>query len=217
MVLIVLVSCSDENEPVDGTPSVVQPIFPVNNMECTNNELTFIWNPAVSANGSAITYNLYLSEDSNLQTDVEVYQTTNTQYTVSDIPRGRYIYWGVEATNGAESSYSEIFSFFTQSIGINNIAPNIEYLSPQNNETISDQSPPLQWSANDEETEDENLSYRVYFSEEGQSLQLVYEDTDLSSYEVSGLDFGVTYQWSIWVTDEDGSTNVGDVYTFTVQ
>lgn len=74
----------------------------------------------------------------------------------------------------------------------------------------------MQWSASDEETDFENLSFRIYFSEVGQDLELIYEGTGISSYEVNSLNLGTTYQWSIWVTDEDGATNVGDVYAFTV-
>lgn len=214
--IVLLLACNDENDPIDSTPSTVQLIFPINNTECANNELTFTWNPAESPNGSPIIYNLYLSNNPNIDSDYEVYQTNNTQYTVSNIPRGHYVYWNVEATNGTESSYSEIFSFFTQSVGIDNIAPSIEYVSPQSNETVFDQSLFLQWSASDEETDFENLSFRIYFSEVGQDLELIYEGTGISSYEVNSLNLGTTYQWSIWVTDEDGATNVGDVYAFTV-
>lgn len=89
--LVLLLACNDENDPIDSTPSTVQLIFPINNTECANNELTFIWNPAESPNGSPIIYNLYLSNNPNIDSDYEVYQTNNTQYTVSNIPRGHYV------------------------------------------------------------------------------------------------------------------------------
>lgn len=190
-------------------------IFPQNETECANDFLTFQWNESTDPNNDSIEYTLLVSTNPSFSNNVDSYNTNSTDYTLS-LPESTALYWKVEASNGTQTSVSQGWSLYVQGQGTNNTVPNIEYIYPEDDAIISDQSPPLQWQANDNETSSTNLSYKVYFSEVGQDLELVYEDTDISNYEVSGLDFGTTYQWSVWVTDEDGATNVGEVYRFTV-
>lgn len=200
-----------------GAPSPAQLVFPLNETECANEDMTFDWEASTDPLGTNITYELYISTSPSFDSDVDIYETSNTEYTL-DLPQGTALYWKVKATNeDGNSSFSEGRSLYVQGVGNTNTVATLEYTSPLNGEVISDQSPQLQWQASDNETSFDQLNFRVYFSEVGEELELVYEDTGISGYEVSGLDFGTTYQWSIWVTDGDGATNVGDVYTFTVE
>lgn len=202
----------------DGlAPTPPQLIFPLTETECSNDNLTFEWNASTDSSGGSIDYKLHVSTSSTFESNVDLYSTSNTFYDV-DLPQSTALYWRVEAVNNSNnSSFSETRSLYTQGAGATNTIPQIDYIFPENDAIISDQSPLLQWQASDNETSNTNLNYKVYFSEVGQNLILIEENTDISSYEVSGLDFGISYQWSIWVTDEDGATNVGEVQRFSVE
>lgn len=201
----------------DGlTPSPPQLVFPLHETECSNDNITFEWGASTDVSNSSIEYKLYISQSSSFDSNVDIYETTNTFYNVG-LPQSTALYWKVEAINTIDnSSFSETRSLYTQGDGTNNTIPQIEYYYPEGEATLSDQSPLLQWQGSDNETTASDLSYKVYFSEVGQDLVLVEETTNISSYEVTGLNTGTTYQWSIWVTDTDGATNVGEVFTFTV-
>src|SRR5690606_9381030 len=121
----------------------------------------------------------------------------------------------VEATNGTNSSYSEVRSLYTQGEGVSNTAPQIEYLNPEDGAYLSTPIT-LQWQGSDNETSDEDLVFKVYFSEVGESLQLIQEGINLTQIIINDLTSSAEYNWAIYVTDSDGATSVGNVYTFTV-
>ena len=201
----------------DGlAPTPPQLIFPLHETECSNDNLTFEWNASTDPSGNSIEYKLHISLSPSFDSDVDIYTTSNTSYNVG-LPQSTALYWKVEAFNGANSSFSEARSLYTQGDGVSNTIPQLQYLYPEDGATISDQLPLLQWQASDNETSDSNLSYKVYFSEVGQDLVLIEDNAGISSHEVSGLNSGTTYQWSIWVTDEDEATNVGDVWRFSIE
>jgi hypothetical protein len=200
----------------DGlAPTIPQLIFPLDETECSNNDLTFSWNESSSSSGNTITYTLYISTTPDFSNGVDIYNTINTEYNIT-LPQSTAIYWKVEANNGTNSSFSEARSLYTQGNGTTNTMPQLEYVYPENGVTITNQSPQLQWQTSDIETSNNNLTYKVYFSELGQELQLVDEGYAINTYTANGLNFNTIYQWSVWVTDEDGATNVGEIYTFNV-
>jgi hypothetical protein len=208
---------SDGDNTNNSSPTEATLVFPLNETECSNSDLVFEWNASTDDDGDELTYTLIIDTAPELDENPQFYEAIiETSYELDLIPSTAY-YWQIESSDGKSTSLSEIWSLYTQGQGQENTAPQLQYLSPENGATIRDQSPPLQWQSSDLETADENLHYRIYFSEVGQELELIEEDTGITCLEVSGLDFGKSYQWAIYVTDEDGATNVGLVYTFTVQ
>lgn len=201
----------------DGNaPSAPQLVFPLHETECSNDNLTFDWYASNDPSGNDIDYKLYISTSPSFDSNVDIYTTSNTLYNVG-LPQSTALYWKVEAINSNNSSsFSETRSLYTQGAGTTNTIPQIEYTSPENEAIITSDSIHLQWTASDNETNLNNLSFKIYFSEVGQNLELIDEDTDLDIYLINNLNSNTTYQWSIWVTDEDGATNVGEVYTFSV-
>jgi hypothetical protein len=200
----------------DGlAPTIPQLVFPLDETECSNNDLTFYWNESTTQNGTSITYKLYISTTPDFSIGLDIYTTSNTEYNIQ-LTQSTAIYWKVEATNGTNSSFSEARSLYTQGNGTSNTMPQLNYIFPEDGMSTSSQSILLQWQAFDTETNNDNLIYKVYFSELGQELQLVDEGNVINTYTANDLNLNTTYQWSVWVTDEDGATNVGEVYTFTV-
>ena len=202
-----------ENGLIPTAPTL---LFPLNETECANEALTFQWNPSNDLNGSNISYTLFVSNSSDFSGNVETYVTQNTYYTLN-LPASTSLYWKVEASNGSNSNTSDTWSLYTQGEGVANTLPQLEYIYPEDGATISDLSPLLQWTASDNETNENNLDYRVYFAEAGDDFQLIMEDTGITSLQLSTLNFGTTYFWAVWVTDESGATNIGEIRTFTVQ
>lgn len=200
----------------DGNaPTAPTLIFPQNETECANDFLTFQWNTSVDPNNIPIVYTLLVSTSSNFSSNVNSYNTNATNYTLS-LPESTALYWKVKASNGTQTSMSQIRSLYVQGEGTTNTVPELGYLSPANGTSISNQSVNLQWQASDNETSSTNLNYKVYFSEAGQDLVLIFQNLNINNYQVNNLTSGTTYQWSIWVTDQDGATNVGEIRTFRV-
>jgi len=200
----------------DGNaPSEPSLVFPLHETECSNDNLTFDWGNSTVPSGDSVSYKLHISTSVDFSSNIDIYQTTNSEYNVV-LPKSTALYWKVEAISNSKKTFSKTRSLYTQGNGVNNTIPQLEYTFPNDDVTISDLSPELQWQASDAETSNSNLSYKVYFSEVGQDLELKTETTNILSYQINGLEVGKTYQWSIWVTDIDGATNVGEVYNFTV-
>ncbi|WP_298509056.1 fibronectin type III domain-containing protein [uncultured Kordia sp.] len=196
-------------------PSAPTLIFPLHETECSNDNLTFQWNASDNPSGNTIEYNLYISDVPDFNQAQYIYTTYDTEYNVT-LPQGTALYWIVEATNGNNSSYSEARSLYTQGDGVINTAPQLQYLSPQDGAIVTGNSITLSWIGDDLETNNSDLSYRVYASEIGSSLNLLQEGNSIQ-YTFNNLQTGTEYQWLIYVTDGDGATNVGDIQTFLVQ
>lgn len=196
-------------------PSQPNLVFPLNETECSNDNLTFDWDASDNPLGNTVEYSLIISTSPSFDNNVDTYTTTDTEYNVN-LNSGTAYYWRIEADNGTSSSISEGRSLYTQRDGTTNTIPQIAYTSPDDEAVITGSFINLGWTASDNETSNSNLSYKVYFSEVGQNLQLINEDDGLDIYLINNLNPNTTYQWSIWVTDEQGATNVGEVYTFTV-
>ncbi len=206
---------NENNTTSDAAPSIPTLVYPLNETTCSNNDLLFKWNPSTNASGNSIEYKLHVSHTASFDSNVDVYITSNAEFNV-ELPKSTALYWKVEAISDEHSSFSEIRNLYTQGDGTSNTIPQLNYVYPGNGEATSNTSITLEWQANDNETNTSSLNYKVYFSEVGQDLVLIHENTGVLSYDITGLNSGKTYQWSIWVTDENGATNVGEVYTFSV-
>ncbi|MCL7752444.1 hypothetical protein [Polaribacter sp. Z022] len=198
-------------------PSVPTLIFPLHETECSNDNLTFDWEDSTVLSNDDVSYKLHISTSSTFDNNIDIYETDISKYNIV-LPQSTALYWKVEAINNInpQSTFSTTRSLYTQGDGVTNTIPQIKYLSPDEGSTLSTQTVELKWEAEDNETSNSDLSYKVYFSEAGQDLELKTETTNILSYQINGLEVGKTYQWSIWVTDGDGATNVGDVFTFTI-
>jgi len=84
--------------------------------------------------------------------------------------------------------------------------------TPSDEDTTDGTSPTLAWEASDPDNDD--LTYDVYL---GTSSSPPSEASDISSksYEPGSLEKGTTYYWKVEVTDQDGATTEGPVWSFT--
>jgi len=84
--------------------------------------------------------------------------------------------------------------------------------TPSDEDTTDGTGPTLTWEASDPDNDD--LTYDVYL---GTSSSPPSEASDISSksYEPGSLEKGTTYYWKVEVTDQDGATTEGPVWSFT--
>ena len=202
----------DGNKPSE--PSLV---FPLHETECSNDNLTFDWEDSTVLSNDSISYKLHISTSSTFDNNVDIYETDISEYTII-LPQSTALYWKVEAINNInpQSTFSKARSLYTQGDGVTNTIPQIKYLSPDDGSTLSTQTVELKWEAEDNETSNSDLSYKIYYSKVGEELLLVKEGLNISNYIINNIPSNNSYHWSVWVTDADGATNVGDVFTFTI-
>lgn len=219
--LIFVCSCggSDDSKSENSEdifPTKPKLVYPINNTECSNADLLFDWNPSSDSEGSFINYKLYISTSATFDSNIDIYEaSSSTDYNI-DLPQSTALYWKVEASNQTNSSFSETWSLYTQGDGVANTIPQLEYLGPRKNEVIDSSSITLKWQGIDVETNADNLRYIVYFSKAGEALERQNDADNKTGFFVDNLVSGNTYLWYTQVTDESGATNVGEIFSFTV-
>ena len=96
--------------------------------------------------------------------------------------------------------------------GPTNPAPNDpEAPSPSSGATVGSRNPTLTWDASDPDNDD--LTYDVHLGPSSSPAQVAGGLTS-KSYETEGLQSGTTYNWKVVVTDQDGATTEGPVWSF---
>ena len=210
---------SDDDNDVDenSAPTATTLVFPLNETECSNSNLVFEWNEATDADDDTLSYNLNIANSPDFDSGFQEFKgLSDTSYTL-DIPPSTALYWRVESRDSQSGSYSETWSLYTQGEGTSNTAPQLEYISPSNNTSFENGFDiKIEWRGTDTETPNEQLVYKLYLSEVGQELEIRLDNITQTSFTLSDLNTNTSYQWAVYVTDADGATNVGQVYTFTI-
>lgn len=83
--------------------------------------------------------------------------------------------------------------------------------SPTDGTTTSGTSPTLSWNASDPDGDD--LTYQINLGTSSTPNQ-VASDLSTASYDPGSLQSGTTYYWQVEVTDQDGATTEGSVWSF---
>ncbi len=96
-----------------------------------------------------------------------------------------------------------------------NVPPEIELSSPDNGDEIGTDSVVLKWRASDEDGNDQDLRYDMYFGEEEDPNKIISSGLANKTFEVDNLEDGATYYWKVVVTDGEDDTE-SEIWEFTV-
>jgi hypothetical protein len=205
--------CSKKDK--NQAPSVVNLMYPAQNLLCIDTTITFEWSAATDPENDVLEYNIIIATDRDMTNVIENKMTTSLQLTVTLEKKTAY-YWKVDAldVDNNQGTESEIFAFYTKGEGVLNYAPfTSELVSPENNGQVNATSVSLTWEAADTNAGD-TLTYELYFGENS-SLTLIDEALIVKSQTVL-IESGNTYSWKVNVKDQDGAKSIGQIWSFTV-
>lgn len=212
MGLFLLVNCSKK---ANQAPSVVDLLFPSENLLCIENTIIFDWTEAIDPENDDLEYNLIVAKDRNFADVVENRTITNSQIEIT-LEKETAYYWKVDALdiNNNLGSSSQVFAFYTKGDAEKNYVPfTSQLLTPNNNTIVSDGTLQLTWKAGDPNFNDV-LSYEVFFGENTDPA-LVDNNVTTENFSVSVVS-GRTYFWKVNVKDENGAKSIGQIWSFTV-
>jgi hypothetical protein len=220
LVLILLVlSCS--NEPVDFSPApgASTLIFPENNQECNEgvdgpgadqSTVTFRWTASVNTDS----YTLVLK---NLITQSTSSHASETNELSIPILKGTPYSWYVVSENDdmEQTAQSATWKFYNAGEPVEYYAPfPASLIAPDTGSTltgVTDQT--LSWEGAD--IDDDIASFDVYFDTVSPPLSLEGNTTMTSlSVSVSG---GNTYYWRIITHDDQGNNSQSEIFEFRVE
>jgi hypothetical protein len=203
--------------PTNNAPATPTLTYPTNNLLCINNQLDFQYS-STDPDGDAITYQIQIATDNIFTSTSNVQdQTVATTSKTFTLDKGIAYYWRVKAidSNGAESSYSSVFNFYTEGDGITNYIPFVpELVSPALNAVVTTSTATLDWNGSDADTSD-NLTYDVYFDTANPPTTIVSPNQTTSSYTTAALSATTNYYWKIVVKDNHGGQSIGQIWNFT--
>lgn len=215
-IFILISGCSKEDPAPDRVknlpPETPVLLKPANNEICIPANLLFEWKTAADPEGDDVSYQLEISTDQNLSSNLQVWQIGSPTAEMS-METGVTYFWRVKAIDirNNESSYSEIRKFFTEpNPEFNRIPHQPEQVSPGNNSSVEGNKVLLKWTATD--PDGDVLWYDVYFGTENPP-QHIKEDHGNSSIELD-IEPNKTYYWNITVKDEHGAKAIGEVWKF---
>lgn len=239
MISVIIGSCggSGGNDPtptpeptVNKPPTTPTMVYPSNNLLCIDNSINFQWNTSTDPDGDSITYQIQVSTDNQFSQIIHSENVSSTSKTFS-LEKGISYYWRVKSTDGkTDSSYSSIFNFYTEGVGISNYLPFLpELKSPVLNSIVQHTTIKLEWKSSDVDNED-ILTFEVYLgtiednirsSNQGDLINLttysiIQDGSDSTLYSISDfpLNSSTYYYWKVIVKDGNGGETIGQVWNF---
>lgn len=218
LAILLLVSCEADDDtgapPViaNEAPTVPKLVFPINNEACTNFNLEFDWDSATDNDQDEIRYIIDVAENDRFSTILFTESTSQTVNTFT-LSKGTTYFWRVKAidSQGNESAYAPVESFFTEpEAGVNTIPNTPTIVSPLLGERLSATTITLDWDATD--ADNDLLTYDVYFGETNPPV-LLSQNVDVTTFDVSVLP-DKTYYWRIVVKDNHQGTAIGQLWRF---
>lgn len=200
---------------INAVPVSPQPVFPTDNLLCTDNNLIFKWSASSDANDDAVTYQIDVAKDNQFLEIVHsvIVSETNQEFLLE---KGVARYWRVKAidSNGAASDFSEMYSLYTEFEGLSNHLPfTPELIGPSDSANLEEGDVTLTWNASDI---DENpLVFDVFFGVENPPTTLISENLQADTLTV-GTAGSTDYYWQIIAKDDKGGSAVGQVWSFSV-
>lgn len=217
---LLFISCGgggdDSSDPVaeNKAPSVPTLLAPANNLLCIDNAVSFQWNASSDPDSDAISYQIEISKD-NLFTQIAYTNSSTTPNKTASLEKGIRYYWRVKSIDSKNlaSSYSSVFQFYTEGIGLTNHLPFTPTLvKPDLSSVVNVNSVVLEWNASDVDVNDV-LTYDVYFGTTNPPTAKVSSGQSLKTYTQS-LNTSGTYYWRVDVKDNKGGVSKGQVWRF---
>lgn len=195
-------------------PSTPTLVYPTNNLLCIDNAVQFQWNSSTDAEGDPITYQIQVATDSQFSQIAHTLTGNTTSRNIS-LEKGVAYYWRVKATDSknASSSYSSVFQFYTEGVGVTNYLPfSPELVAPTLNSVVQTADATLEWTASD--VDNDPLTFDVYFGTANPPTQKVAENQTATTYQVTNLTASTDYFWKIVVKDDKNGQTIGQVWSF---
>lgn len=229
LIYLTVVSCSggggEETTPTPVTPkppveaqntapSVPGLVSPTLAQLCISNTVVFGWNVSVDAESNPIVYQLQMAPD-NLFTQNVITKEISTPTHTETLEKGKAYYWRVKATDskGAASSYSTIFSFYTEGTAVTNHAPFLPQLvAPLANAVIAGTTTTLKWTGSDVDVNNV-LSYNVFLGTTAEPTIKVVDNKTTTTHDATLLPATI-YYWKVVVKDGKGGETQGQVWSF---
>ena len=202
------------NEEIPGLPDKARGNIWVASV--SESFLTLSWDGR-DDDGDDLSYDLYLDTQSNPK-DLVAEELEDESFDVEELEDGETYYWKVVASDDRDETESEVRSF-TVELPKPNRLPTVTLLGPANPSVVDHRGALiLSWEAEDLDGDDLQYSILVELITdkvpEGRfpvALGLgQYRDT----YELTELEPGQSYEWYVYISDEEGGTR-SDIRTFT--
>ena len=205
---------TEEEEIIEENHApTVNLLNPYNGQEDLDLSLTLRWN-GYDLDGDDLSYNVYLSKTGTGIYEVLAVGIDREYFYVSGLDYETEYSWFVTVNDGEYYVDSSTWTFETkEEIIIEENHPPAEPYNPRpyDGENEINLGVTLEWDAYDVDGDD--LTFDVYFKEEGESYDLIANDIAQEYVSVSGLDYETNYYWKVVVSDGEYSTS-GPVWTF---
>ena len=196
-------------EPQNTPPNKPSLTSPPTNATDQPTTLTLQWS-ATDDDGDELFYDVYL--DINNPPGILIRNKTRADTaTLVNLEREKRYYWQVIASDGKDSTASDIYQFTT----VHNNPPNKPILAaPPNNASDQSTTLTLQWVATDNDGDD--LSFDVFLDTSNPPIALVREKTTADTVNLSNLNYDNRYYWQIIAWDGSDSTH-SKIFNFTTE
>jgi len=180
---------------------------PANGATGVSTSPTLSW----EASSGATSYQVQVSTSSSFTSTVYDQSVTTTSTTVAGLLANTRYYWRVNASNtGGESSWSDVWSFTTQTAG-GSAPPAPTLVSPANGASNVSRTPTLTWNAASGAD-----SYRVQVSTRSNFSKIVFDQSDLTDTSVTLPELGrlTKYYWHVSATNDYGTSPYSATWSF---
>ena len=206
-------------EPDNTAPSVPVLKTPTDNTLCIGNTVTFEWNRATDAEGDGISYQVQVAKDNQFtSTSIVKSESTSSLSEAITLSKGVAYYWRVKAidNNNESSEYSSVNSFYTEAVATSNYLPFVaQAVTPKDEAMVDGSTYRLRWNGKDVDTNDELLTYDVYFGSDASNLEKIQDAKAATFVDTPTLVAATTYYWKVDVMDDKGGKTNGPVWSFT--
>ncbi len=192
-------------------PSEFSLTYPPNNSVVRSDICNFQWEPSQDNDvGDQITYslNLWQGDDSMM-----IYQGHKTLFSDS-LTDNQIYFWNViadDGNGGQTANFGDKHRFIINKFNDN--PSQVELLSPENNATISTDSPVFQWSPSTDIDPEDSVSYELFIflagNENGARIEL-----DTCFYNDQKFVYERQYGWSVKAMDQNGGFTESDTFYF---
>ncbi|MBF0430810.1 MAG: hypothetical protein HQK83_05995 [Fibrobacteria bacterium] len=199
--------------PENSAPEMPQLHLPADSGKNLETTVTLLWSKANDVDDDVVRYNIRLSKTS----PPIAYSDSSyldTSLIITGLTSGATYYWQVIASDGKESSSSDVQMFSVKAPAVVNAPPH----KPTNptpsdkNDSVSS-SLTLSWNGGDPDADD-TVSYTFYLDENSNPTTKLETITSKTSYQVSDLKENTTYYWRIEANDGE-ATALSDIWRFT--
>lgn len=200
--------------PENKVPTTPSLVAPTNSKLCIDNSVSFQWNASTDPDGGAITYQIQVAKDNQFSEIANTLTGSATNQSIS-LEKGIAYYWHVKAIDNknASSSYSAVYSFYTEGTGETNHIPfSPELVQPVLNSVVQTATTTLSWNASDVDTSDV-LTFDVYFGTANPPTAKLGDNQTAKTLNVN-LAASTNYYWKVVVKDNNGGETIGQIWNF---